>query len=168
MTNLHSEQPDETAEIEQLLDLAFGSDRNLRSSQKFREGTYPLAGLSFVAKDKNSIVGVIRFTSITIGTETESVLLGPIAVHPRNEGKGIGKLLMKKGLSVAEKMNLKLVVAIGNPMFLSRFGFIPAPSNKIFFPMSIPPSKLMVLELVEGTIENTTLGTIALPLNEDI
>jgi predicted N-acetyltransferase YhbS len=155
MVSIRNEQPADSHSIEQLLDLAFEPERHARPSYRLREGVPKLDALSFVAEEAGHVIGVIRFWPIQIGG-TPAVLLGPIAVHPTHEGRGIGTRLVKAGLEAATEADYRIVVAIGTETYLGRFGFKRASPLGLRFPVAVDDSRFLVLELADGALENVS------------
>lgn len=50
--------------------------------------------------------------------------LGPLAVHPDHQRRGVGSALMHAVLGVAEALGAPLVGLLGDPAYYSRFGFV--------------------------------------------
>jgi predicted N-acetyltransferase YhbS len=68
MDRLLPETARDTAEVEALLDLAFGPGRVALSSYRLRDGIEPVPGLCLVARDDyDSLAGTIRFWPVLIG-----------------------------------------------------------------------------------------------------
>ena len=78
--------------------------------------------LSLVAEAKGQMVGQVALSPATIG-EGRYLCLGPIAVLPEFQGRGIGSDLMGHALGVAQVYGRDGVVLMGNPAFYGRFGF---------------------------------------------
>ncbi len=78
--------------IEQLLDIAFGIDRRVKTSYRLREGNSPAEGLSLVVRDAEvGVAGAISFWPLAIGNAgTPALLLGPLVVHPVRQSIGVG------------------------------------------------------------------------------
>ena len=64
---LTSETAADAAEVEALVDRAFGPGRFVKAAERLREGREPLRGLSFVARDTGKLVGMVRQWAIRIG-----------------------------------------------------------------------------------------------------
>ena len=80
------EEPDDWWEVEALYDLCFAPGREALSSYRLRDDVPPVAGLSLVARDGEGILaGAIRFWPVHVG-DHDSLLLGPVAVHPTHQG----------------------------------------------------------------------------------
>lgn len=147
-------------EIETLLDAAFGPGRFAKSSYRLREGVDPIDALSFVAADNadGHLMGSIRFWPILIGpnaegVETEALLLGPLAVLPNLQRKGVGLALMKAGLDRAAALGHQLVVLVGDLPYYARVGFSIVPQGSVDMPQPFDPSRLLWRELVDGASE---------------
>ena len=83
------QQPQDQAEIETLLDLAFGIGRRTKTSYRLRDGNVATAGLSLVVREAGfGIVGSISFWPILIGeAQTPALLLGPLAITHNGRSK---------------------------------------------------------------------------------
>lgn len=117
------------ADIEFLLDVAFGPDRHSRTAYRLRDGVEPYPGLSIVAREKGRLVGSIQYWPCELwdGTTASPItLLGPVAVAPDIQGTGLGKRLMRASLEVADACGHAAIVLIGDPEYYGRFGFAAA------------------------------------------
>ncbi len=109
--------------VEQLLDDAFGTDRFGRTAYLLRKRSKPIAALSFAAINENGEpVGSIHCWPVRIGN-FPIVLVGPVAVTPELQGKGLGHKLMHAMLEAAQQMGDPVMVMIGDPEYYERFGF---------------------------------------------
>lgn len=82
--------------------------------------------LSLVAENAGTVIGHIAFSPVTIaGRSDRWFALGPVAVDPAHQGRGVGRMLIEGGLSrlKAQIAGAKGVVLTGNPDLYSRFGF---------------------------------------------
>lgn len=152
MFRIHPETPDDTYEVELLLDLAFAPGRTALSSYRLREGVAPVAGLSLVARDEYDVLaGAVRFWPVRIGAgRLPALLLGPIAVHPTRQGEGLGALLMSEGLTRAADAGWERVVLVGDLPYYHRFGFERVP---VEFPRPTNPDRVLGRELAPGGLE---------------
>lgn len=127
MFSIRLEQPADMAAIERLLDLAFGADRRQKTSYRFRDGVAPLTDLGFVAiAEAGLLVGSVRYWPILAGS-TPALLLGPLAIEPARQGRGVGRALVFHSLDVAAQAGHRLVFLVGDPAYYERFGFDPVP-----------------------------------------
>ena len=81
--------------------------------------------LSLVACSEDKVVGQISFSPVTIDAQHNGWFgLGPIAVHPELQGKGIGSRLVTSGLDRMKQQGANGCVLVGDPAYYSRFGFM--------------------------------------------
>jgi predicted N-acetyltransferase YhbS len=143
------ERPGDQPLVENLLDAVFGLSRRTKTSYRLREGEKPVAGLSFVALGGDGrLVGAIGFWHVRIGTAgTPALLLGPLAVCPALQGKGIGRALMRHGLTLAKEMGHRLVILVGDEPYYARVGFRRLPEGRLILPGPVDPARFLYLEL---------------------
>ena len=79
--------------------------------------------IGLVADVNGTIVGQIAFSPVTAGGASGWLGLGPVAVTPRRQGRGIGAMLVREGLARAGASVARGVVLIGDPGYYARFGF---------------------------------------------
>jgi predicted N-acetyltransferase YhbS len=113
------------AEIEHLLDLAFGPDRRGRTAYRLREGVGMIPGLSFAAIENGALIGSIQCWPVQLteagGHVTPLILVGPVAVRPDRQRDGIGRLLMLKALAEADRTDSDPMMLIGDAIYYERF-----------------------------------------------
>lgn len=147
------ERPDDAALIEPLLDRAFGFDRKGRTVYRLREALPPVASLRFSAVHPDgSLLASLRFWPILI-EDTPAILLGPLAVEPAQQGRGIGKALVRHGLNEAARQGHALCVVVGDPSYYRPYGFAPASPYGLILPGPVDPPRFQVLELKPGALE---------------
>lgn len=80
--------------------------------------------VSLVAVQDGEIVGHVAFSPVKIeGTGENWYGLGPVAVHPNQQRKGIGSKLIEAGLEQIKSLSAAGCVVLGDPLYYSRFGF---------------------------------------------
>ncbi len=80
--------------------------------------------VSLVAEMDGQVIGHIAFSPVTISDGTPNWYgLGPVSVLPEYQRKGIGKALIKEGLSRLKDMNAQGCCLVGHPDYYSKFGF---------------------------------------------
>ena len=80
--------------------------------------------LSLVAEIDGRVVGHIAFSPVTMSDGTKDWYgLGPVSVHPDFQRKGIGKALIREGLSRLRKLKAKGCCLVGHPEYYPQFGF---------------------------------------------
>lgn len=167
MIEISPEGPENGPQIERLLDMAFGADRQARPSYRLREAAASLETLCFVARDDGALCGTIRYWPIVIGADTPAILLGPIAVHPAREGEGIGGRLIGHSLEAARRRDHRIAVALGTRSYLGRFGFTPARAHGLVFSAPVDDTRFLVLELAPGALVGVSGAVARLPIAPD-
>ena len=85
--------------------------------------------VSLVAEEEDRIVGHILFTAVTVGPasgQRAGLALGPMAVAPEYQNKGIGSALVREGLERVREAECPYVIVLGHANYYPRFGFVPA------------------------------------------
>ncbi|WP_029029351.1 GNAT family N-acetyltransferase [Salinarimonas rosea] len=80
--------------------------------------------LSLVAEEDGTVVGHVGFSEVRVdGRDVGWLALGPIAVRPDRQGRGIGAALVREGLARVRAAGARGVVLVGDPAYYGRFGF---------------------------------------------
>lgn len=80
--------------------------------------------VSLVAEVDGRIAGHIAFSPVTISDGTRNWYgLGPVSVLPAYQRQGIGKALIREGLSRLKEMNAEGCCLVGHPEYYRKFGF---------------------------------------------
>jgi putative acetyltransferase len=124
---IRAELPGDREAIHKLHAQAFGSgaEGDLVDAIRAHRGME----ISLVAEECGEIIGHVLFTAVLLtgqNTIQRGAALGPVAVVPDCQGRGIGSSLIRRGLKVLQERNCPVVVVLGDPEFYSRFGFVPA------------------------------------------
>jgi len=108
--------------------------------------------VSLVAELDGRIVGHILFSPVIAQADDSARImgLGPMAVTPEHQGKGIGSALVRDGLAACRELGVSAVVVLGHPGYYPRFGFVPASRFGIHCEYDVPDDTFMALELVAG------------------
>ena len=144
---------------ENLLNRAMGLGRTKKSSEKLRRGFVPAEGLALVARDRSGhIIGTVRLWNVEAGVnrETQAVdalLLGPLAVDPDHEGKGIGGALMRAAIMEAKKRGHGAILLVGDPSYYERFGFFAEKARHLVMPGPFERHRFLGLELKDAWLE---------------
>lgn len=84
--------------------------------------------LSLVAEVDGRVAGHIAFSPVTISDGTPDWYgIGPVSVLPELQRQGIGKALIREGLSVMKARGAAGCALVGNPEYYKRFGFRNVP-----------------------------------------
>jgi predicted N-acetyltransferase YhbS len=118
--------PVPAADIDALLDAAFGADRHGRVAYRLRAGAVAIPALSFAAHDAfGALVGTLQSWPVALvtpeGGREALVMVGPVAVRPDQQGKGIGKALMAALVDAADAGAVDAMMMIGDPEYYGRF-----------------------------------------------
>lgn len=82
--------------------------------------------LTLVAEIDGSVIGHILFFPCNLvieNKEVSAVLLGPVAVMPEFQNKGIGGKLIEEGHKISKEKGFKFSFLWGHPTYYPRFGF---------------------------------------------
>jgi len=80
--------------------------------------------ISLVAEADGRVIGHIAFSPVTISDCSPNWYgLGPVSVLPEYQRKGIGKALIREGLSRLKDMNAQGCCLVGHPDYYRKFGF---------------------------------------------
>lgn len=145
--------------VASLMDAAFGPGASARSVWRLRRHP-PIGGLCLVAEDDGVLVGSLRFWFISLAGRRE-LLLGPLAVLPNLQGKGVGQALVWQGLGIATQSKCGICLVSGEPDYYPRFGFVPAAPGQLVWPGPVDAKRLQLKELQTGAIASLPAGPIA-------
>jgi putative acetyltransferase len=102
------------------------------------------------------IVGYIILTKERIG-DNQGLSLGPLAVMPAYQQKGIGKQLVRKGLEKAKELGYDWVALTGGDYYL-QFGFEPAFKHNIILSENNPENEYLKICFLNGSNTNNVCG----------
>jgi putative acetyltransferase len=145
---IRSEQPGDAASISHVNEDAFGQRLEARLVDRLRANGGVL--LSLVAVVDGRIAGHILFSPVRVdsdGADCEGAGLGPMAVLPEMQRRGIGSRLIAEGLAALRARGYPFVIVLGHPQFYPRFGFEPASRHGVRAPWRVPDEAFMLLAL---------------------
>ncbi|MCC6125042.1 MAG: N-acetyltransferase [Pirellulales bacterium] len=103
--------------------------------------------VALVAEIDGKVVGHIAFSPVKIdGVDCMWFGLGPLAVMPEFQRKGIGKSLVEEGLQAIRRVGAEGCVLVGDPAYYGRFGFRHTPLLKM---EGVSPQYLLCLPMAE-------------------
>jgi predicted N-acetyltransferase YhbS len=149
MFTIAPERAEHGPAIDALLDHSFGSGRSARTVYRLRESVPAITPLCHVALAGCELVASLRFWPVVIAA-SQACLLGPLAVKPDLQGRGIGKALLRHGLARASALDYGLCVLVGLPDYYRPFGFVPATPLGLSLPGPVEPERFQVCELKPG------------------
>ncbi len=99
--------------------------------------------VSLVAEMDGRVVGHIAFSPVTISDGTPDWYgLGPVSVLPECQRQGLGKALIREGLSRLKAMQARGCCLVGHPDYYRKFGFANAPALVL---AGVPPEVFFAL-----------------------
>jgi putative acetyltransferase len=105
-----------------------------RLVDELRAGPAWLPQLSLLAvTPAGEVIGHVLCTRGHVG-QAPVLALGPLAVRPDSQRRGVGSALMHAILGAADALDEPLVALLGDPAYYSRFGFRPSSDYQI-----VPP-----------------------------
>lgn len=132
---VRAETPDDHADIRRIVDEAFGDTitgdivDGIRASDRF------VPELSLVAVSERQTLGHVISSYVDLVPGTRRVLqVGPLAVVPSHQRRGIGTALMHETIRIADERGEPLLLIEGSPVYYGRFGFARADEQGIEMP----------------------------------
>jgi predicted N-acetyltransferase YhbS len=130
------------AEIEALLNRAFGPGRFAKSSERVREFADFAPELSFCAIEGGRLIGTVRMWRVAVGQQPVT-FLGPIAVEEGDRRHGLGMQLVERACAAAKAAGEAAVVLVGDLPYFARAGFAVAPD--VVMPSPVDPGRVLSL-----------------------
>ncbi len=139
--------------LEPLLDRTFGPDRLAKKVYRLREGIPDLPALAFVAIDAdNQVHASIRYWPVLIES-VPAILLGPLAVEPALQGRGMGRALIAHSLAEARRLGHRICLVVGEADYYRPYGFVNAAAAGLMLPGPVDSKRFQVLELKPGALQ---------------
>ncbi len=136
------ERPDHAGEIERVLDRAFGPGRFAKTSERVRErGARHRRDLSRVAALDARVIGVCRLYEARAGAPL--LFLGPLAVDPGDQHKGLGAALVHACLEAARADGARAIACVGAAAFFEPLGFSIIPHGVLTLPGPVNPDRFL-------------------------
>lgn len=105
--------------------------------------------LSLVAEVSGSVVGHAAFSPVTVAGEDVGWFgLGPVAVRPDLQGRGLGAALIREGLARLRIHGARGCVVLGDVGYYTRFGFARCPALVLD---GAPPEHFMCITMAGPT-----------------
>jgi putative acetyltransferase len=155
MITIRSEEPADYAAVFEINNRAFPTDAEARLVNGLRDQAKPV--VSLVAELDGKAVGHILFSPVTIEGETichKAMGLGPMAVLPELQRKGIGAKLIRVGLDICRSIGEAIVFVLGHPEYYPRFGFEPAAPKGFRYKSPDYDPFFFVVQLEAGALAN--------------
>ena len=114
--------------------------------------------LCLVATEDDTVIGHIAYSTATLGSGHEILVLAPMAVLPDHQRQSVGTQLIGQSLRRAALTDFPLVSVLGHADYYPRFGFEPARPLNIEPPFDVPDEAWMAYTL--PAYEPGTRGTV--------
>jgi predicted N-acetyltransferase YhbS len=151
MIRIDTESRNDVLAREALLDRAMGPGRTLKPSEKLRAGRLPAEGLALVARHGDRLVGSVRLWHVEAGGRP-ALLLGPLAIDPALQGRGVGGGLMQVALNRAALQGHKALILVGDPEYYERFGFTRSTVGGLVMPGPVDRRRFLGIDLAAGAL----------------
>jgi putative acetyltransferase len=113
--------------IREVNDEAFGGPIEAKIVDAIRASDRYVPELSLVAVSEGQTLGHVISSHVDVEPGARRVLqVGPLAVLPSHQRRGIGSALMEETIRIADARGEPLLLIEGNPKYYERFGFIRA------------------------------------------
>lgn len=159
---VRGEKAADYADIYEINKLAFGREDESRLIEDIRKTKNYEFGFSLVAVKEDKILGHALFSKAFVvhkGRRFKCLALGPIAVLPEHQRKGIGKALIAEGFERAKEVGFGAVVVLGDPAYYEQFGFKPSTAYKVRCSFAPAPEYFMVKEITRNALRGI-IGTV--------
>jgi len=134
---------------------AFAQPDEARLVEALRVAAQPQ--LSLVALLAEEVVGHVFFSPVEIESRpTPAAALGPIAVAPAHQGKGVGSALVRAGLARCAGLGWRAVFLVGDPAYYARFGFVPAVPRGFHYGDAHFDPALQLIEIEPGALADSS------------
>ena len=124
MSGIRPAAPGDAAAVRAVLRAAFPTAAEADLVERLeRDGD---AVVSLVAEQEGETVGHVLLSRMRVagdGRELRALGLGPVAVAPPWQRRGIGSGLIEGALAIAEATGEEIVFVLGDPEYYRRFGF---------------------------------------------
>nr|WP_294846519.1 N-acetyltransferase [uncultured Sphingomonas sp.] len=127
---IRDERTSDVQPVRDLVRLAFALADHASGTEQQIIDELRLAGaltLSLVAEDEGAVIGHVAISPVSIGSVDGWYGLGPVAVDPQHQRKGVGALLIGAALDRLREVGAAGCVVLGDPGYYGRFGFAHDP-----------------------------------------
>jgi putative acetyltransferase len=134
---VRAETADDHDDIRRINDEAFGETVESRLIDMIRASDRFVPELSLVAVSRGQSLGHVISSYvdlISVPGRRQVLQVGPLAVLPAHQRRGIGAALMEETIRIAEARGEPLLLIEGNPAYYGRFGFTRADEHGIEMP----------------------------------
>jgi len=148
--SIRAEKPQDEQGIFDVVEAAFETPAEAELVRNLRPLVNPW--ISMVATKGKVIVAHILFTPVKVGLADMAMALGPMAVAPEFQGKGVGSKLVRAGLTACRRRGHGVIFVLGHTDFYPRFGFRSAAPLGFRYGNAELDRYFMVAELLPGAL----------------
>ena len=115
--------------------------------------------ISLVGIERARIAGHILFSKMDAqadGRRLDALGLGPLAVIPDMQRRGIGSALIEAGIAEARRLGAEMIFVLGDNRFYERFGFTAAAAQPFACRYSGPHFQALALDEAERPPQSGT------------
>ena len=145
MLAIRQERASDRNGIHQVHCLAFPTPAEANLVSRLRDEGAVCA--SIVATLDDQVVGHALFSIACLQFESETLeiaALGPVAVLPDQQRRGIGDAMIRAGLERCKASGLPATIVLGHPPYYPRFGFERADTWSIRCTFDVPPEAFLI------------------------
>jgi putative acetyltransferase len=137
--------------IRKINDEAFGGPIEAKLVAAIRESDRFVPELSLVAVSEGQTCGHVISSYVDVEPGARRVLqVGPLAVLPSHQRRGLGSALMEETIRIADARAEPLLLIEGNPKYYERFGFARADAAGIEPPPEAHGPQYLMIRLLAG------------------
>lgn len=128
---IRDEQPGDAPAIREVVRAAFAeAEHSSETEAAIVDGLREAGALtvSLVALDGPGIAGHVAISPVSVGAAKDWYGLGPVAVRPDRQRRGIGSALIREALGVLRTRGAAGCVVLGDPAYYGGFGFAHDPA----------------------------------------
>ena len=153
MTTVRPEAPSDIAAIHEIEALAFARPNEADLVDALRANGKSTLSLVAVDDVDGRIVGHIMFSPMTAEPPAiRAVALGPVAVHPDMQNKGIGGELIRAGIAELRRQGWDAIFLVGHVDYYPRFGFQHAAGMQVTAEPGVNMAHFFFMEMWEGAV----------------
>ncbi|MCE5250944.1 N-acetyltransferase [bacterium] len=161
MVEIREEKKNDYDSVRIVNDRAFGRPHEGRIVDNIRESCSET--VSLVAVSDREIVGHIFFSPAIIEIPSgliKGMGLGPLAVLPEFQNRGVGSMLVTESIRIMKKMEYPFVMVVGHENYYPRFGFGRASSHGLKSQWECVPDNVFMVMILDEPVMKDVSGTI--------